>query len=74
MNVTRKTPLNWDPMITFEQYVNQSEESYNEQRKSISNNIQSINKFRMTSGDESLTYTKNVITYGAPGTGKSFIG
>ena len=74
LEVTRELPMNWDLISSFSQYENQSVESFEEQKKALQLNINNINKYTSTNGHESTTYTKNVVTYGAPGTGKSFIG
>ena len=73
-NVDRENPLDWNPLTVFNQFQNQSEESYNEQKMALNLAIQVIDKYRSTTGNESRLYTKNLIIYGAPGTGKSFIG
>ena len=73
-NVDRNQPHDWNPISHFNQFQNQSEESFIEQKLALSLSIQIINKYKTISGSESRTYTKNVIIYGAPGTGKSFIG
>ena len=57
------------------QSSNQSDDSFEEQLLAIKTNAHSIDKYCGVAHDrQSLTYTKNVITHGAPGSGKSFIG
>ena len=73
-NVDRESHIEWNPLLHFSQFENQSEESYIEQKRALSLVIKIIDKYRATTGNDSKTYTKNVIIYGAPGTGKSFIG
>ena len=73
-DVDRNNPHDWDPVSHFNQFQYQSDESYTEQKLALSLSIQIINKYKTISGRESRTYTKNVVIYGAPGTGKSFIG
>ena len=74
MRVMRECPLQWDPIQTFTQYEHQSIESFTEQKAAVECNVQQIMKYRNTNGHESIIYTKNLIVYGAPGTGKSFVG
>ena len=73
-NINRENPLDQNPLTYFEQFENQSLDSFNEQNIALSLSLQVIDKYRATTGNDSKTYTKNVIIYGAPGTGKSFIG
>ena len=54
--------------------MNQSDASFNEQKLALRTNIGNINKYKKSHEYEPTTYTKNIITYGAPGSGKSFIG
>lgn len=70
---TRDDPLQWNPTETLEKYDLQSDESYEEQIHAINVFSKQLNKYRDTSGENSLTLTKNTVAYGAPGTGKSFI-
>ena len=72
--ITREAPLQWNPLQNFVQYDFQSNESFYKQKQALQFNINAVNNFRSTSGPHASTYTKNVITYGAPGTGKSFVG
>ena len=74
MSANREAPLQWNPLSNFCQFRNQTEASFTEQKYALSLLIQVINKYRSTTGRESTTYTKNTVIYGAPGTGKSFIG
>ena len=74
LKATRDTPIFWDPITSFAQYPNQSLESFNEQKQAIALNVKQINKYKTTTGQASRTYTQNIITYGSPGSGKSFIG
>ena len=71
---TRESPRQWDPEYTMTQYKHQSNYPYEEQKVALKVNVQHINKYTTTSGHASLIYTKIIITYGSPGTGKSFIG
>ena len=73
LSVDRESPLDWNPLRQFQQFENQSEESFFEQKSALQHIIKTINKFRTITGRESTNYTKNQIIYGAPGTGKSFI-
>ncbi|MDB4430362.1 GIY-YIG nuclease family protein [bacterium] len=70
----RDSPLQWDPLETVVRYEHQSNESFEEQQLAIELNVKQIKKYRNISGIESVTYTKNPVVYGAPGTGKSFVG
>ena len=72
--ITRDNPINWDPLDTINQYRDQSNESFDEQKSVLKLSISYVKKYMATTGHDSTTYTKNVIIYGAPGTGKSFIG
>ena len=74
INIKRDTPIKWDPLTIFAQYQNQSLQSFNEQKKAIKLNVQHINKYATTIGHVSRTYTKNIIIYESPGSGKSFLG
>ena len=74
LETTRELPLNWNPIHTFTQYEHQSDASFYEQKSAIEWNVRQINKYRTTNGQDSMVYTKNIIVYGAPGTGKSYVG
>ena len=73
-SVTRDNPFRWDPVCSLKQYEYQSVGSFEEQKLALQFNVQRINKYTTTIGKDSQAYTKNVITFGAPGTEKSFIG
>lgn len=74
LNASKNNPLEWNPLDVITQFSGQSIESFNEQRFAMKINMRQINKYTMTSGEHSRSYTKNCITFGAPGTGKSFVG
>ena len=73
MSVNRETPMVWNPVRNLSQFINQSEESFLEQKEAIQWIVKQINKYRNTNGQESMTCTNNIIVYGAPGSGKSFV-
>ena len=74
-NSTRYSPILWNPVETMAQSSSQSEASFEEQLLAIKTNAHSIDKYCGVMHDRQvLTYTKNVITHGAPGSGKSFVG
>ena len=72
--VDRENPMVWNPTNTIPQYERQSEESYEEQKEAINLCVNQINKYRNANEGGQTTYTKNPVVYGAPGTGKSFVG
>ena len=55
------------------EYKHQSNDLYEEQKVALKVNVQHINKYTTTKIHSSRTYTKNIITYGSPGTGNIFI-
>ncbi len=74
-SATRYDPVRWNPIDTMEQARDQSRASFDEQKVAVHAATYSINKYNGTvSGHRSLTYTKNVVVHGAPGSGKSFVG
>ena len=72
--VDRDSPSDWNLINFFFQYAHQTYESFLEQSIALKINVQTIRKYMEIKGEYSTIYTKNIITYGAPGTGKSFIG
>ena len=70
----RHLPLDWNPLENLQQYEHQTNESFAEQEYAIEVFVKQIQKYRDISGNSGMTYTKNNVVYGAPGTGKSFIG
>ena len=72
-NVDREHPLDWDPMVSFQRFEHQTEESFKEQQEALRLNISKIDKYIDVNSQESLTYLKNMVTYGSPGTGKTFL-
>ena len=73
MSVNRETPMVWNPVRNLSWFINQSEESFLEQKEAIQWVVKQINKCRNTNGRESMTYTNNIMIYGALGSGKSFL-
>ena len=74
-NSTRYTPILWNPIELMVQSLIQNEASPEVQVLAIKTNAHSIDKYcGVVHDQQSLTYTKNVITCGAPSSGKSFVG
>ena len=72
---TQFSPFEWDPVASMVQSNSQNEDSFEEQRLAVRTNAYSIDKYAgVVQGSGTLTHTKNVITHGAPGTGKTFVG
>ena len=71
-NVDREHPLDWDLMVSFQRFEHQTEESFREQQEALRLNISKIDEYVDVNSQESLTYLKNMVTYGSPGTGKKF--
>ena len=71
--VSRSGPYNWNPSETLTCSDNQSEESFMEQRIAIDHITYHISKYRTPEASNAMTYTKNVIVHGAPGTGKHLL-
>ena len=70
-NVDREHPLDWDPMVSFQRYQYQTEKSFREQQEALRLNISKIDKFMDVNSQDSLTYLKNVVTYGSLRTAKN---
>eukprot|EP00956_Cyclotella_meneghiniana_P018903 scaffold31899_cov24-Cyclotella_meneghiniana.AAC.1 len=68
--VTRDTPLEWSPTEDIHQYDRQSDESFEEQKLAIGIEARQLDKYRNAADEGNLTYTKNTVIHGAPGTGK----
>ena len=74
-NASRYDHLRWDPTRSLIQAEGQNRASFEEQSLALRTAVYSIQRYRSSAvGQESLTLTKNVITHGAPGSGKSFVG
>ena len=72
---TRYDPLSWDPVGNMERSENQNPASLEEQKLAIQMAVYSVNKYAAAvTGRHTLTYTKNVVIHGAPGTGKTYVG
>ena len=71
--VRRLSPMRWSPTDTMPRYENQSEQSYEEQKIATDMIVNQINEYQNTVS-RGRTYTKNPVVYGAPGSGKSFVG
>ncbi len=70
----RYNPLTWNPVATMTRSIHQNRTSFREQRLAMELNKNSIDQYAAASfGTPSTAYTKNVVTHGSPGTGKSFI-
>lgn len=72
-NVTRDTPLMWNPTDVMTRYERQSEASFAEQKYAIGLEVDQINRYRNANQEGNFTCLKNTVIYGAPGTGKSFV-
>jgi len=70
MKATKLGPVEWDPM-TMPKTLEQSEESYTEQRLALSLGVNAVNRYSKQFGD--MSYTKGVLNNGAPGSGKTFV-
>ena len=73
-DVERDNPMQWDPCERFMRSSNQSMESFEEQKNILQLNTKKNDKYASKTGVDSMTYTKNMITFGSPGTGKSYVG
>ena len=72
-NVDREHPLEWDPMASFQRFEYQTEDSFREQQEALRLTISKIDKYIDVNSQDSLTYLKNMVIYGLPGTGKTFL-
>ena len=72
-NFNIEHPLEWDPMDSFQIFEHQTEESFREQQEALRLNISKIDKYIDINSQDSMTYLKNMVTYGSPGTGKTFL-
>ena len=70
MAATISEPIEWDAIESHTKFVNQSEESYQEQSLAITTCIDAIDCYRDTLSQGS--YTKNVGIRGFPGGGKTW--
>lgn len=70
---TKMHPLRWDPLNPFFRHPHQSQGSYEEQRFVVSLAKKLINRYCAQCGEGALTYVKNLIVFGVPGSGKSYI-
>ena len=69
---SKENPVrDFDPISQTEQFSEQSDLSFKEQRTAISIAISSINKYQLQFGK--LTRTKNILTTGIPGSGKTHV-
>ena len=74
MASTKACPVVYNAVESFHQFPNQNEASYTEQKLAIQTNITSINKYCGRHGrNGALTCTRNCITHGSPGSGKSYV-
>ena len=72
-NVNIEHPLEWDPMDSFQIFEHQTEESFRAQQEALRLNISKIDKYIDVNSQDSMTYLKNMVTYGSPGTGKKIL-
>ena len=70
IGATLSNNLNWDPVISFKKSVNQSEDSFMEQKLAIETCTNAIDNYRNVISQG--TYTKNVGIRGIPGGGKTW--
>jgi predicted GIY-YIG superfamily endonuclease len=73
LQAERRAPLQWSPVNDVIRYEHQSQQSFDEQQIALRLGVRQIDKYRAISGRASTTYTKNVVVYGAPGAGKTFV-
>ena len=59
----------WDAFSSFKKSINQSDASFQEQRKTLKHAIDTINHYMSNSN----YFTKSFVIVGAPGSGKSFL-
>lgn len=72
MKATKLEPMrDFCPLQEIRQYEGQSSLSFREQRASVSLGIKAVNQYRRQFGD--LTRTKNLLTTGIPGAGKTHV-
>lgn len=71
MSSTKERPLDWDPVEAITKSEQQSDLSYKEQQASLKLAVRAVNNYSRQFGN--LTFTRGVISEGAPGSGKSFV-
>ena len=75
MACDRQSPLDWNPVDTFQISESQNQTSYDEQKLALDLIYRSVKKYcGPIQGRRIDTYTKNPIIQGAPGSGKSHMG
>ena len=70
-NCSKHNPLDWDPILNFRKHQYQSQESFDEQNKSVKHNVAAIDQYSNYS-DQCL-FVKCRVIAGSPGSGKSFL-
>lgn len=71
LSSTKESPLDWDPIEAITKSAQQSDLSYKEQQASLKLAVRAVNNYSRQFGN--LTFTRGVISEGAPGSGKSFV-
>ena len=69
--IMKERPLDWDPVEAITKSEQQSDLSYKEQQASLKLAVRAVNNYSRQFGN--LTFTRGVISEGAPGSGKSFV-
>jgi len=69
LNASKCNPLQWDALKSFKKNINQSDESYAEQRLAIEVAVNAIENYCSIGN---LSYTKNAGFRGFPGSGKTW--
>ena len=73
-SANRYSPISWNPTEIMIQFPSQNDASFQEQTLAVKTSVHSIDKYcGVVHGRNSLTYTKNIIVHGAPGSGKSYV-
>ena len=74
MDTTKTRPAVYNAVESFHQFSNQNDASYTEQKLAVQTTITSIDKYCGRYGrNGALTCTRNCITHGSPGSGKSYV-
>ena len=70
---TKLNPLEWDVLDAFDQFQDQSTESYAEQRYVIELGKIAVDKYLQVFGPKATVCTRNMIIHGVPGAGKTYL-
>ena len=68
---SRNDPLDWDPILNFRKHPDQSQQSFDDQKLAVENNVAAIDQYVNYTGQ--CLFVKCRVIAGSPGSGKAFI-